>query len=94
MTLADRKTKILAPGGTTARYAASGHLIYSSKSTLYAVPFDLNKLKPRGDPVAILDDVAYHRANGLAQLISPRQGTEPSFTGRVGLLATTATPET
>jgi serine/threonine protein kinase len=72
MTLADGKTRIIVPRGTTARYAASGHLIYTSKSTLFAVPFDLNKLETRGNPVPILDDVAYHRSNGVAQFdVSP-----------------------
>jgi len=45
-------------GGTHARYdAASGHLIYMSKGTLMAVPFDLAKVKLRGDPVSILSGV-------------------------------------
>ena len=47
---------------------AAGHLIYSNKATLFAVPFDLDKLETRGTAVPILDEVAYDKTTGTGQL--------------------------
>src|SRR5204863_481604 len=51
-TLADRHRKIVARGGTSARYLATssgaGHLVYVNKATLFAAPFDLETLEVRG----------------------------------------------
>jgi serine/threonine protein kinase len=66
LTLADHHRKIVARGGARPRYiatpGASGHLIYNNKATLFAVPFDLDKLETRGTAVPALDDVAYNNA--------------------------------
>ena len=62
LTLADRRRKIVMPGGTSPRYLPTGHLIYTKESTLFAVPFDLDKLEAR-TAVPILPDVA-HAAGG------------------------------
>ena len=63
LTLADRHRKIVARGGTSPRYLATsngaGHLVYVNKATLFAIPFDLDKLETRGTAVPVLDDVAY-----------------------------------
>jgi serine/threonine-protein kinase len=71
VTLADRRRKIVARGGTSPRYLATsgraGHLIYSNQATLFAIPFDLDKLETQGTAVAILDDVAYNAAVGTGQ---------------------------
>jgi serine/threonine-protein kinase len=56
---ADRRRKTLVRGGANPYYLPSGHLIYTNKATLFAVPFDENKLETRGTAVPILDDVAY-----------------------------------
>ena len=39
------------------KYAASGHLVFVRDTTLWAVPFDLNRLKLTGDPVQVIDSV-------------------------------------
>ena len=70
-TPADRRRKILVRGGSSPRYVAApdgaGYLIYVNKATLFAVPFDLDKLETRGTAVPILDDVAYDPAVGTGQ---------------------------
>jgi hypothetical protein len=62
MTLADRHRKTVVQGGASPRYLATsngaGYLIYLNQSTLFAIPFDLDKLETRGTGVPILDDVA------------------------------------
>ena len=64
LTLADHQRKIVARGSARPRYIATpgapGHLIYNNKATLFAVPFDLDKLETRGTAVPALDDVAYN----------------------------------
>src|SRR5438876_10072 len=49
--LADHTGKIvLERAGMSPRFVPSGHLIYVSKGTLFAVPFDLIRLEVRGQP--------------------------------------------
>jgi serine/threonine-protein kinase len=60
ITLTDHKIKTIVPGAR-AKYLPSGHLIYSSKGTLFAVPFDVDRLEMHGTPTPILDDLAYSR---------------------------------
>jgi Tol biopolymer transport system component/tRNA A-37 threonylcarbamoyl transferase component Bud32 len=58
--LADRRRKTLAHGAFP-RYAPSsngtGHLLYTFRGALYAIPFDPEKLETRGAAVPVLDDV-------------------------------------
>jgi serine/threonine protein kinase len=71
LTLADRRRKIVARGGASPRYVATssgaGHLIYVNKATLFAIPFDLEKLETHGTAVPVLDDVAYMSPVGTGQ---------------------------
>ncbi len=57
---ASRRRKTVVRGGANPYYLPSGHLIYTSKGTLFAIAFDLNRLETRGTAVPILDDVAYY----------------------------------
>jgi len=79
MTLADRHRKTVSRGGTFPRYLATsngtGHLVYINKATLFAVPFDLEKLETRGTALPIVDDVAFNGTLGTAQLSFSRTGT-------------------
>ena len=75
MSLADHRRKTLMRGGAYARYLPSGHLVYISRGTLFAVPFDTEKLEVRGTPVPVLDDVGYSAPNGFAQFDFSRNGT-------------------
>ena len=47
----------LISGGSHARYASSGHLVYAFAGTLRAVNFDLDTLAIRGNPVPVQDRV-------------------------------------
>ena len=79
VTLADGHRKTLVPGGTSARYLAtanrSGYLVYTNKETLFAVPFDVDRLETRGTAVPVLDDVAYQALSGGAQFDVSPSGT-------------------
>ena len=47
--------------GDCAQYLPTGHIIYSFENTLIAVPFDLGKLEPTGEPVRMVEDVLHGR---------------------------------
>ena len=57
--LADRQRKTVVRGGGSPRYLESGHLVYTNRATMFALPFDLERLEARGTPVRVLDDVAF-----------------------------------
>jgi serine/threonine-protein kinase len=77
MTLADHHRKVVVQGGTSPRYLATqngaGYLLYTNRATLFAVPFDPDKLETRGTALPMLDDVN-HSAIGSAQLDVSRTG--------------------
>jgi serine/threonine protein kinase/Tol biopolymer transport system component len=75
MSLVDHHRKTLQRGGTFGRYLPSGHLIYVNRGTLFAVPFDLDRLEVRGTPAPVLDQVGYNPGNGSAQLDFSQTGT-------------------
>ena len=54
---ADRRRKTLVRGTDFARYLASGHLVYTHERTLFAIPFDVNRLETRGTAVPVLTDL-------------------------------------
>jgi WD40 repeat protein len=68
--LADHRRKSLVRGGTSARYLATskncGYLIYTNKATLFAVPFDPDRLEKLGMEVPLINDVAYAITGNLA----------------------------
>jgi hypothetical protein len=75
ISLADHRRKTLQRGGTFGRYLPSGHVVYVNRGTLFAVPFDLNRLEVRGTPTPLLEQVAYSTTVGSAQLDFSRSGT-------------------
>jgi serine/threonine-protein kinase len=75
VSIADRARKTLARGVGSPRYLPSGHLVYTKKATMFAVPFDLERMETRGTAVAILDDVAYDPIGEGAQYWVSRTGT-------------------
>jgi eukaryotic-like serine/threonine-protein kinase len=90
------KHRVLVRGAASARYAASGHLLYvTPDGTLMAVPFDADRLTLTGEAVPILVDVAIHSlgrsdvtmsANGLLVYASRamRAGRELVWVSRDG----------
>jgi serine/threonine protein kinase/Tol biopolymer transport system component len=75
MSLADHRRKTLVRGGTFGRYLPSGHLVYVNRGTLFAVPFNVERLEVHGTPAPVLDQVGYNAAQGSAQLDFSQNGT-------------------
>jgi len=84
VSLADRHRKVLVQRGTFGRYLAgssrAGYLTYVDQGTLFAVPFDLEKLEVHGDPLPVLEGVATS-ANGFAWVDVSPNGTLVYRTG-------------
>jgi Tol biopolymer transport system component len=82
--MASGQRKTVVRGGFYARYLPSGHVVYMHEGTLFAVPFDLNRLEVTGQPVPILEGVVTHPASGGAQFSFSETGTLVYVAGRAG----------
>jgi serine/threonine-protein kinase len=58
--------RTLLEGGTDARYVPTGHLVYLQSGSLYAVPFDVERLAVTGPAVPVLDGISFHGSAGFA----------------------------
>ena len=50
------KSKLLFPG-TRPKYINTGHIVYAQGDALFAVPFDIDRLEPKGSPVSLVERV-------------------------------------
>ena len=66
---------ILQRGGYYARYLPSGHIVYMHEGTLFAAPFDLQRLELTGQPVPALAGIATNPTFGGAQFAVADIGT-------------------
>jgi hypothetical protein len=53
-------------GGSTARYAPTGHLLYSRQGSLFAVPFDVVQGRTKGQPIEMLRGLVMSPMGGEA----------------------------
>jgi Tol biopolymer transport system component len=67
--------QVVLEGASSARYAASGHLLFVRDSILYAVPFDLDSLTTRGTPLQVLRGVNGDTTTGASHLAVADNGT-------------------
>ena len=74
--------KLVLRSGYQARYASSGHLLFMRESTLYAVPFDLDRLEAAGDAVRVVDGVVGTANTGGVQFSVADNGTLVYVAGR------------
>jgi serine/threonine-protein kinase len=56
--LAGGAYRTIAPGGDNGRYVSSGHLTYGRQGTVFAVPFDLDRLAVAGPEVPVIESVS------------------------------------
>ena len=74
LSLTDGTRTVLLKGATFGRYR-DGHLVYMNQGTLFAIPFDVDRLSTRGTAVPVLTDVSHAPTFGFAQLDIARNGT-------------------
>ena len=75
------KRTVVHQGGTFARYAGSGHLLYLNNRTLFAAPFDLSALKMTSLPAPVLQDISTN-VEGGGQYDVSASGTIVYLTGQ------------
>ncbi len=66
--------KVLHRGGTFPRYASSGHLLYARETTLFAIPFDADRIEPTGEPSPVIEGVR-RLGSGVALFAMAEDGT-------------------
>jgi len=65
----DQKTserRTVLRGAVHGRYVQTGHLLYARANTIFAIAFDPKALATRGQPFAVVEDVAMSHPEGLA----------------------------
>jgi eukaryotic-like serine/threonine-protein kinase len=50
--------RTLVHGGGRGHYVPTGYLVYASRTSVYAVPFDVKRLELRGEPIQVASDVS------------------------------------
>ena len=70
-----RERTIVHTGGQFGRYVATGHILYQRYETMYAVPFDLDRLETTGPAVPVLEGVAYSVVNAQGGFAVSDNGT-------------------
>jgi serine/threonine protein kinase len=78
--------KTVVDPATTARYLPTGHLIYHQQGSLYAAPFDLNRLELTGPSTPLVTGVAMAPVSGFG-------GFDISETGTLVYKRRIATPQ-
>ena len=58
LSLQTGEQKTLMRGGSNARYASSGHILYGSQGTVRAMRFDLGRLEVTGTPIPVVEGVS------------------------------------
>ncbi len=56
--------KVLHRGGAYPRYASSGHLLFARGATLFAMPFDADRIEPTGEPSPVIEGI---RRSGVGE---------------------------
>jgi serine/threonine-protein kinase len=67
--------KIIHRGGYFARYASTGHIMYLHDGTLFAVPFNVERLDVTGQAVPIIEGVSGSAGTGGAEVAVSHTGT-------------------
>jgi len=70
-----REQRTVVEGGTYARYAPSGHLVYARGAEILAVPFDAQRLEVRGPAARVLDGLMIGASAGDADFSFSKAGT-------------------
>ena len=75
--------EVLISGGTSPRYASSGHLLYAAAGSVWAVPFDIDDLEVTGDSVPVLENVTT-KLTGAANFVLAQDGSLVYVSGGIG----------
>ncbi|MFZ3362886.1 MAG: protein kinase [Candidatus Acidiferrales bacterium] len=79
--LATGEAQVLVENAYFGRYLSSGYLTYVSGGTLFAVPFDVKKLKLTGTAMPVLQNLQANLTDGSAQVSFSETGTAVYIAG-------------
>ena len=83
VSLASGQRKTVFRGGYFARYL-SGYLVYVNRNTLFAAPFDLDRLETTAQPVPVLEGLYANLVQGSAYYAFSRAGNFVYHQGKAG----------
>ena len=66
-----KTSKVIVRGGSSPQYSSSGHLLYAASGTIYAVPFDLERLETTGVGTPVLEHVVTKTSGGASYAVAP-----------------------
>jgi serine/threonine-protein kinase len=75
LSLPNGPRKVLIQGAYYGRYLPSGHLVYVHAGTVFAVPFDLDRLEETGPAVPVLEGATVNVPTGSAEITFSDAGT-------------------
>ncbi len=73
--ISTHERKVLIHGGSYARYLPSGHLMYARGTSIYAVPFDIDKIEANGPPLPVVEGGMLNQLSGDANFCFTNTGT-------------------
>ena len=78
--------RTIVDGGSNARYVPSGHIVYAVGGTVFAVPFDVKRLRATGHAVPVLEGVAatYRSGTGVSHFAVSDNGSVVYLPGPAG----------
>jgi Tol biopolymer transport system component/predicted Ser/Thr protein kinase len=82
--VATGERKVVHRGGTYGRYVPTGHIVYIESETLFALPFDVDRLEPTGSPVPVVEGISASLGEGGAQYDFSTTGMLAYLGGGVG----------
>ena len=83
--LASGERKVLHTGGAYGRYVPTGHLVYVRENTLFALPFDIDRMEPTGTAAPLVQGVTANSGNGGSQYSFSDNGTLAYVSGIIGV---------
>jgi serine/threonine-protein kinase len=69
------QSQIIFNGATYGRYIPTGHLAYFHSQTIYAVPFDIHRIRVTGPPISLISDADSYFTTGLAHFTVSADGS-------------------
>ena len=79
--VATGETKIIHKGGFAGHYLAPGYLVFLHEDTLFAAPFDLDRLELTAQPVPVIEGITTQPSSGAAQIAFANDGTTVYLSG-------------
>lgn len=82
LSLETGERRVLIEDGSNAHYVPSGHLLFGRAGSVFAVPFDLKRLRVTGSPVLVMQGIANDPTTASMQMTVSNTGSLAYIAGR------------